>query len=156
MQDTGAWLIAFAIVAFGIGLVAGLLFRRSRVWDWADPVYYAVGVAGVVLLFLSNERTRVLADAQVELTTAQQQLNELSANAPGLPEAAAYLDWQKRKADQEVYVANIKGQIKTMSQQEEKSSLQNVLDFVIGHFWPFVLTIALAVKFARGVATLCR
>jgi hypothetical protein len=148
MQETGLLLIAFAVVSFGLALAAGLAFPRSRIWDWSDPVYYVVGVIGVILLFLSNERTRVLTDLRTELSAAQQQLTELNLRPP--------VDSAQRKADQEVTIGKIQGQIKTISQQDEKSTFQNFVDFVISHFWPHVLTFALAVKFAKGVATLKR
>jgi MFS family permease len=148
MQDTGIWLIAFAIISFAIGLIAGLTFHRSRVWNWADPVYYVIGVAGVVLLFLSSERIRVLTDLRSELIEAQQQLVELNVRPP--------VDAPQRKADQETSIGKIQAQIKAINQQEEKSTFQNFMDFIISHFWPFVLTFALAIKFARGVAVLRR
>jgi hypothetical protein len=65
-------------------------------------------------------------------------------------------DAAPRKADQEVYVSKIQAQIKSISQQDEKSAFQNLVDFVISHFWPHVLTFALAIKFAKGIASLKR
>src|SRR5262249_16992496 len=148
MQEAGVLLIVFAIVSFALALAAGLAFPRSRLWDWSDPVYYVIGVIGVILLFLSNERVRVLTDLRSELTPAQQQLTELTLRPP--------VDAAQRKADQETYIAKLQAQVKAISQQDEKSTFQNFVDFVISHFWPHVLTFALAIKFAKGIASLRR
>lgn len=148
MPETGAWLIGFAILSFSAAFAAGFVFYRSRIWDWADPMYYVIGVAGVVLLYMSNEQTRVLTDLRAELIVAEQQLSRLEVRNPP--------DLQKQKAEKQAYIGQIQAQINTINQQEGKSSIENFVDFVVGHFWPFVLIFALAIKFAKGIAALRR
>jgi hypothetical protein len=169
MLDVGITLIGFFVMSFAIALLCGLAFHRAGVWTWADPVYYVIAALGVILLFVSNQRTRALADLRSALSTAQQKLTQQQANPPvvdlqNLPpeqqpeqqkvQADRYAVLRQEQKAQEDYINSIRAQITTLNQQDTKSAFQNVLDFIVLHFWPFVLTLGLAIKFARGVAML--
>lgn len=73
-------LVRLTSIGLPIAVAAGLFFPASWLWGWADPVYYVLGVIGVILLFISSERERTLADLHVRLEQlgAQQQKHDAS------------------------------------------------------------------------------
>src|ERR1700722_14209758 len=54
-------------VGLPVAIAAGWRWPAAWLWGWTDPVYYLLGVIGVILLFVSSERERTIADLRVRL-----------------------------------------------------------------------------------------
>lgn len=68
----GILFVVSAVTLFSAGWF-GWLRHTSGLWHWADPIYYPLVTAGVVLLFLSNENDRRM----IELVQSQQDLRTI-------------------------------------------------------------------------------
>ena len=55
---------------------------RAWVWNWADAVYYPIAIVGVVLLFISNERSRSLDALQRDVGDAERRIADQEKTKP--------------------------------------------------------------------------
>jgi hypothetical protein len=67
-------LILFSLACVMLAGAAGYLRPRWKLWGWVDPLYYALAIVAVILLFFSNERARVLTDLRAERAVVERRL----------------------------------------------------------------------------------
>jgi hypothetical protein len=145
----------------GRGLRCSRVCRRPQVeiaerWNWVDPIYYPLAILGITLLFFSNDSARILADLRYELADIEQQVADMRA-APQSSNAAeaAKASWAAEQARLDASRRATEGKITNMQQSAGTHTVfQIIVAFMVSHLWPFVLVLALSLKFAKGVAHL--
>jgi hypothetical protein len=156
MSTTNLVLLVWAAACVVIGCAAGRYWKSPKLWNWVDPVYYPLAILGIVLLFFSNDGARVVADLRYELTEIDQQIADMRAAPPPSNAAeAAKASFAAAQARLDASRRATEGSIASMQQKAPSSAVFEVIvAFVVSHLWPFVLVLALALKFAKGVAHL--
>jgi hypothetical protein len=64
MSNADLSLIAWAAASPLVAVTLGFVFQKSRAWAFIDPVYYSLGIIGVLLFFFASHRERDLLAAQ--------------------------------------------------------------------------------------------
>ena len=156
MSTTNLVLLFWAVACLAVAYAAGRYWRTSKHWTWVDPVYYPLAVIGIVLLFFSNDSARILADLRYELVEIDEQIADLRAAKPASSAAdAAAAAWTAEQARLDASRRATEGTIAGMQQKTASDAIFEVIvGFLVTHLWPFVLVLALALKFAKGVAHL--
>jgi hypothetical protein len=67
-------LVWFSVLCAVAAVLAGLCAPKAWVWDWADAVYYPIAIVGVVLLFVSTERSRSVDALRREVEQAKRNI----------------------------------------------------------------------------------
>jgi hypothetical protein len=156
MSTTNFVLLLWAVACVVVAYLAGRRWKAAKHWNWVDPIYYPLAILGIVLLFFSNDSARVLADLRYELADTEQQIADLRA-APPSPNAteAAKAAWAAEQTRLDASRRAAEGKIASMQQTAVAHTVfQIIVSFMLSHLWPFVLVLALALKFAKGVAHL--
>jgi hypothetical protein len=156
MSTTNLVLLFWAAACVAVAYAAGRRWKSPKLWNWVDPIYYPLAILGITLLFFSNDSARVLADLRYELADVEQQVADLRA-APPLSTAAeaAKASWVAEQARLDASRKSTEGKIASMQQTAGAHTVfQIVIAFMVSHLWPFVLVLALSLKFAKGVAHL--
>jgi hypothetical protein len=156
MSTTNFVLLLWAIACVAVAYAAGRWWKAAKHWNCVDPIYYPLAILGIVLLFFSNDSARILADLRFELADTEQQIADLRA-APPSPNAAeaAKAAWAAEQARLDASRRAAEGKIASMQQTAVTHTVfQIIVSCVLSHLWPFVLVLALALKFAKGVAHL--
>ena len=156
MSTTNLVLLLWAAACVAIAYAAGRRWKSPKLWNWVDPIYYPLAILGIVLLFFSNDSTRVLADLRYELADTEQQIADLRAAPPPSNAAeAAKASWAAEQARLDASRRATEAKIASMQQTAVAHTVfQIIVSFVLSHLWPFVLVLALSLKFAKGVAHL--
>jgi hypothetical protein len=156
MSTTNLVLLLWAAACIAIAYAAGRRWKSPKLWNWVDPVYYPLAILGIALLFFSNDSTRILADLRYELIEIDQQIADLRAAPPPSTAAeAAKASWTAEQAQLDASRRTTEGRIASMQQKTASDAVFEVIvAFVLSHLWPFVLILALSLKFAKGVAQL--
>jgi hypothetical protein len=156
MSTTNLVLLLWAAACVAVACAAGRYWRTSKHWTWVDPVYYPLAIAGIVLLFFSNDSARVLADLRYELADTEQQIADLrAAPPPSNAGDAAKASWEAEQARLDASRRATEAKVANMQQTAVAHTVfQIIVAFMLSHLWPFVLVLALALKFAKGVAQL--
>jgi hypothetical protein len=156
MSTTNLVLLLWAAACVAIAFAAGRRWKSPKLWNWVDPVYYPLAILGIALLFFSNDSARVLADLRYELADTEQQIADLRAAPPPATAAeAAKASWAAEQARLDASRRAAEAKIASMQQTAVTHTVfQIVVSFVLSHLWPFVLVLALSLKFAKGVAHL--
>jgi hypothetical protein len=153
MSTTNFVLLLWAITCLTVAYAAGRWWKTAKHWNWVDPIYYPLAILGIVLLFFSNDSARILADLRFELADTEQQIADLRAAPPS--SNAAEAAWAAEQARLDASRRAAEGKIASMQQTAVTHTVfQIIVSFVLSHLWPFVLVLALALKFAKGVAHL--
>jgi hypothetical protein len=154
MSTTNLALLLWAAACLVVAYAAGRCWKASKFWTWVDPVYYPLAIVGIALLFFSNDSARILADLRYELTDIEQQIADLrTAPPPSGAGEVAKASWAAEQARLDASRRATEGKIATMQQKAAPDTIfQIIVAFVVSHLWPFVLVLALALKFAKGVA----
>jgi hypothetical protein len=156
MSTTNFVLLLWAAACVVVAYVAGRRWKAAKHWNWVDPIYYPLAILGIVLLFFSNDSARVLADLRFELADTEQQIADLRAAPPSSNAAeAAKAAWAAEQARLDTSRRAAEAKIASMQQTAVTHTVfQIIVSFVLSHLWPFVLVLALSLKFAKGVAHL--
>jgi hypothetical protein len=156
MSTTNLVLLLWAAACVAVGYTAGRWWKGAKLWTWVDPVYYPLAILGIALLFFSNDSARILADLRYELADIEQQVADLRAVPPPSNAAeAAKASWAAEQARLDASRRATEAKIANMQQSAGTHTVfQIIVAFVVSHLWPFVLVLALALKFAKGVAQL--
>jgi hypothetical protein len=156
MSATNLVLLLWAAACVAVAYAAGRRWKASNHWNWVDPVYYPLAILGIVLLFFSNDSVRILADLRYGLADTEQQIADLRAMPPPSNAAeAAKTSWAAEQARLDASRRATEAKIASMQQTAVTHTVfQIIVSFVLSHLWPFVLVLALALKFAKGVAHL--
>jgi hypothetical protein len=155
MSTTNLVLLLWAAACLGVAYATGRIWKTAKFWKWVDPVYYPLAILGIALLFFSNDNGRILTDLRDELADTEQQIADLKAAQP--PSNAAETAAASSAAEQGRLEASrraTEGKIASMQKAAPDTVFQWIVSFVVSHFWPFVLVLALALKFAKGIAAL--
>jgi hypothetical protein len=153
MSATNLVLLVWAAACIMVGYAAGRYWKASKFWTWVDPIYYPLAIVGIVLLFFSNDSTRILVDLRDQLADTEQQIADNKAVQPpssGAP--AAISAWTAQQAKLEADLRATEAKIASMQKPASDTIFQWIVSFVLSHLWPFVLVFALTLKFAKGVA----
>jgi hypothetical protein len=156
MSTTNFVLLLWAIGCVAVAYAAGCSWKAAKHWNWVDPIYYPLAILGIVLLFFSNDSARILADLRFELADTEQQIADLrTAQPPSNSAEAAKAAWAAEQARLDTSRRAAEAKIASMQQTAVTHTVfQIIVSFVLSHLWPFVLVLALALKFAKGVAHL--
>jgi hypothetical protein len=156
MSATNLVLLLWAAACVVVGYAAGRRWKASKHWNWVDPVYYPLAILGIVLLFFSNDSARILADLRYGLADTEQQIADLRAAPPPSNAAeAAKATWAAEQARLDASRRATEAKIASMQQTAVTHTVfQIIVSFVLSHLWPFVLVLALSLKFAKGIANL--
>ncbi len=156
MSTTNLVLLLWAAACVVVAFVAGRRWKAAKHWNWVDPIYYPLAILGIVLLFFSNDSARVLADLRYELADIEQQVADLRAAPPPSNAAeAAKASFAAEQARLDSSRKATEAMIATLQQTAVAHTVfQIIVAFVLAHLWPFVLVLALSLKFAKGVAHL--
>jgi hypothetical protein len=156
MSTTNFVLLLWAAACVAIGYAAGRYWKSPKLWNWVDPVYYPLAILGIALLFFSNDSARILADFRYELTEIDQQIADLRATQPpSNATEAAKASFAAEQARLDASRRATEGSIASMQQKTPSNTIFEVIvAIVVSHLWPFVLILALSLKFAKGVAHL--
>ena len=156
MSTTNVVLLLWAASCIVVAYAAGRRWKAPKFWNWVDPIYYPLAIVGIVLLFFSNDSARILADLRYELAGTEQQIADLRAAQPP-PSAgqAAAASWAAEQTRLSASRRATEDKIASMQQKTAPDAIFEVIvAFMVSHLWPFVLVLALALKFAKGVAHL--
>jgi hypothetical protein len=155
MSTTNVVLLLWAAACLGVAYATGRIWKTSKFWKWVDPVYYPLAILGIALLFFSNDNGRILTDLRDELADTEQQIADLNAAQPPSNAAAtAAAAWAAEQRRLEASRRATEGKIASAQKAAPDTVFQWIVSFVVSHFWPFVLVLALALKFAKGIAAL--
>jgi hypothetical protein len=153
MSTTNLVLLLWAAACIAIGYAAGRYWQASKFWTWVDPIYYPLAIAGIVLLFFSNDATRILVDLRDRLADTEQQIaDNKTAQPPSSAAPAAISAWTAQQAKLEADLRATEAKIANLQKPKSDTVFQWIVSFVLSHLWPFVLVFALTLKFAKGVA----
>jgi hypothetical protein len=67
-------LVVWVLLCLAVAYAAGCKWKSSKFWKWADPIYYPLAIAGIALLFFSNESARTVADLRDRLADIDEQI----------------------------------------------------------------------------------
>ncbi len=156
MSTTNLVLLLWAAACVAVGYAAGRRWKSPKFWTWVDPVYYPLAILGIALLFFSNDSARILADLRYELADTEQQIADLRAAPPPSNAAeAAKASWAAEQERLDASRRAAEAQIANMQQTAGAHTVfQIIVAFMVSHLWPFVLVLALSLKFAKGIAQL--
>jgi hypothetical protein len=156
MSTTNLVLLLWAAACVAAAYAAGRRWKTAKHWNWVDPLYYPLAILGITLLFFSNDSARVLADLRFELADIEQQATDLRAAPPTSNAAqAAKASFAAEQARLDASRRATEAKIASMQQSAGTHTVfQIIVAFVVSHLWPFVLVLALSLKFAKGVAHL--
>jgi hypothetical protein len=155
MSTTNLVLLLWVAACLGVAYAAGRTWTASKIWKWVDPVYYPLAILGIALLFFSNDNARILADLRDQLADTEQQIADLkAARPPSNPAATAAASRAAEQGRLEASRRATEGQIASMQKPMPDTVFQWIVSFMVSHLWPFVLVLALALKFAKGIAAL--
>jgi hypothetical protein len=156
MSTTNFVLLLWAVACVVVAYLAGRRWKAAKHWNWVDPIYYPLAILGIVLLFFSNDSARVLADLRYELADTEQQIADLRvAQPPSNAVEGARVAWAAEQARLDASRRAAEGKIASMQQTAVAHTVfQIIVSFMLSHLWPFVLVLALSLKFAKGVAHL--
>lgn len=82
MTTTNIILLGWVVVCLALAYLAGRKWKSSNFWKWADPIYYPLAIAGIALLFFSNESARTVADLRDQLADIDEQIAHHSTERP--------------------------------------------------------------------------
>jgi hypothetical protein len=155
MSTTNLVLLLWAAACIVVAYAAGRWWKSPKLWTFVDPIYYPLAILGITLLFFSNDSARILADLRFELGDIEQQIADLkTAQPPANAGQAASAAWVAEQARLDANRRETEGKIASMQKTASNSIFQEIISFVVSHLWPFVLVLALALKFAKGIAHL--
>jgi hypothetical protein len=156
MSTTNLVLLLWAAACIAVAYAAGRRWKAAKHWNWVDPIYYPLAILGIALLFFSNDSARILADLRYELVEIDQQTADLRAAPPPSSAAeAAKASWAAQQTQLDASRRATEGRIASMQQKTASDAVFEVIvAFVLSHLWPFVLILALSLKFAKGIAHL--
>jgi hypothetical protein len=155
MSTTNLVLLLWAGTCIVVAYGAGRYWKASKFWTWVDPVYYPLAILGIVLLFFSNDSARILADLRFELADIEQQIADRRVTQPLSSAAeAAKAAWAAEQARLDATRRATEAKIASSQRTPSSSIFEEIVAFVVSHFWPFALVLALSLKFAKGIANL--
>jgi hypothetical protein len=154
MSTTNLVLLLWAAACLGVAYAAGRIWKTSKFWKWVDPVYYPLAILGIALLFFSNDNARILTDLRDELADTEQQIADLKTAQPPSNAAETAASRAAEQGRLEASRRTTEGKIASTQKAAPDTVFQWIVSFVVSHFWPFVLVLALALKFAKGIAAL--
>lgn len=73
----------FVACAILLGIATGFTWPRLYLWKWADPIYYLLAIAGVILLFVGNERQQQASNLRLNLTDTLTNIQQHEQTSPG-------------------------------------------------------------------------
>jgi hypothetical protein len=156
MSTTNLVLLLWAAACIAVAYAAGRWWKSPKLWNWVDPIYYPLAILGIALLFFSNDSARVLADLRYELADTEQQIADLrAAQPPSNAAEAAKASWAAEQARLDASRRATEAKVANMQQTAVAHTVfQIIVNFMLAHLWPFVLVLALSLKFAKGIAHL--
>jgi hypothetical protein len=155
MSTTNLVLLLWAAACVAAAYAAGRRWKTAKHWNWVDPLYYPLAILGITLLFFSNDSARVLADLRYELADIEQQVADLRAAPPPSNSGQAATVYAAQQAQLDTSRRATEAKIANMQQSAGTHTIfQIAVAFMVSHLWPFVLVLALSLKFAKGVAHL--
>ena len=80
MNEEMIHLFVWIAISLAIATISAFLFRHSRIWDWIDPPYYLLGIAGVAFLFQGQANDREYLRLRDERAPQLSALNAASAS----------------------------------------------------------------------------
>jgi hypothetical protein len=156
MSTTNLVLLLWAAACVAVAYAAGRWWKSPKFWNWVDPVYYPLAILGIALLFFSNDSARILADLRYELVEIDEQIADLRAAPPPSNAAeATKATWTAEQTRLNASRRATEGKIAGAQRKAAPDAIFEVIvAFVVSHLWPFVLILALSLKFAKGIAHL--
>jgi hypothetical protein len=155
MSTTNLTLLLWAAACIVVAYAAGRYWKEAKFWTWVDPIYYPMAILGIALLFFSNDGARVLVDLRFALSDVDQQIADLrAAEPPSSAAEAAKAAWAAEQARLDASRQATESKIAGMQRAPSDSIFEEIVSFAVSHLWPFVLVLALSLKFAKGVAHL--
>jgi hypothetical protein len=163
MNWTNIALLGWAALCLGAAYFAGRRRKNAKFWKWADPIYYPLAIAGIALLFFSNENTRAIADLRDQLADVEELIAEHRAERPPSDVGEAGAGSGKLEQAKASAAALAKLEARKKATEDDIAGMQRaapvtvfqwIVGFVLSRLWPFVLVLALALKFAKGIAAL--
>jgi hypothetical protein len=74
--------VFWAVLCLAVFWLIGRWRAEDRRWRWADPVYYPLGIVGILLLFLNNESSRAVGELRDQRAAIDAELQTEQAKEP--------------------------------------------------------------------------